>query len=140
MRETIPDQKKGEPILASELTAVRKVVRAFAAESGEGFHGFFRSTPIRRQRTKYLVELKAKETAARNTPYECLLGTWNPTTQLWEYDEESETVWAIDHRSGSPYAEENWTGLYQAMPSEGSGHGGVIYVCVSLDCEEPEGQ
>ena len=51
MRETIPDQKKGEPILASELTAVRKVVRTFAAEMGEGFHGFFRATPmVRRQK------------------------------------------------------------------------------------------
>ena len=138
MRETFPDKKRGDPLTAAEVTNLNRVARTFGSESGEGFHGFFRATPSRRIKLSKLVELKAKETATRNTPYQCLLGTWNAATQLWDYDGTSETVYAIDHRYDSPHAEEDWTGLYQAMPSSGSGHNGVIYVCVSLDCEEPE--
>lgn len=85
------------------------------------------------QDTHVLVELCAQETATRNVPYDCLLGTWDPDEDGWCYDD-APTVTAIDHRIGPPLAEENWKGLYQPMPS--TAHG-TIYVCVSLDCEEP---
>jgi len=91
---------------------------------------------IQRKPTQ-LVELCAQENAERNVPYECLLGTWNPDTALWCYDD-AETVWAIDHRKGAPYAEVGWKGLYQEMSSNNEAHGGKIYICVSLDCETPE--
>jgi hypothetical protein len=83
-----------------------------------------------------LVELCAQETATRNTPYEALLGTWDPSSGLWCYDDAT-TVTAIDHRYGMPLAESGFKGLYQAMPSSVEGHDGTLYVCVSLDCEEP---
>jgi hypothetical protein len=84
-----------------------------------------------------LVELCSLETAERNVPYQCLIGTWNSDLYLWCYDDAA-TVYAIDHRKGAPHAEEGWKGLYQAMPSTNPDHGGTIYVCVSLDCELPE--
>ena len=96
-----------------------------------------------------LIELCSLETASRNVPYNCLKGTWDPSTNLWYYDGET-VVEAIDHRMGAPHAEPGWKGLYMKMPSTvetGTGTGeetgtgteseGVIYVCVSLDCEEP---
>ena len=89
------------------------------------------------QPSKELVELCAQETAERNVPYQCLLGVWDPDVELWCYDE-AETVWAIDHRKGAPHAEEGWKGLYQEMSSNVENREGKIYVCVSLDCEEPE--
>lgn len=84
-----------------------------------------------------LVELCAQESAERNVPYTALLGTWNAAEGIWCYDD-APTVYAIDHRMGAPYAEEGWKGLYQAMPSSAEGHNGTLYICVSLDCEEPE--
>jgi hypothetical protein len=83
-----------------------------------------------------LVELCAQEAATRNTPYTALLGAWNAATQIWCYDS-APTVYAIDHRFGAAFAEVGWKGLYLPMPSTGEGHGGIIYVCVSLDCAEP---
>ena len=86
-----------------------------------------------RQCSAGLVELCAQENASRNTPYDCLLGTWDPDTNLWCYTD-AETVTAIDHRIGPPLAEIEWKGLYQEMPSTTYGR---IFVCVSLDCELP---
>ena len=83
-----------------------------------------------------LVELCAQEAATRNEPYHCLLGMWNPATNLWCYDS-APTVHAIDHRIGPPTADTGMKGLYQRMSSSVSGHNGVIYLCVSLDCEVP---
>jgi hypothetical protein len=80
-----------------------------------------------------LVELCALATAVRNTPYDCKLGTWNADEDLWCYDD-AITVKAIDHRMGAPFAQTNWKGLYQPMASTTYG---TIYVCVTLDCEEP---
>jgi hypothetical protein len=94
---------------------------------------YFTQDPVANE----LVELCSQETAERNVPYQCLLGTWDPDLQLWCYDD-AETVYAIDHRKGAPHAEEGWKGLYQEMPSTDPDHEGKIYVCVSLDCEEPE--
>ena len=84
-----------------------------------------------------LVELCAQETAERNVPYTALLGTWNPDTNIYCYDN-APTVYAIDHRKGPPLAESGWKGLYQRMPSTVVAHNGFIYVNVSLDCELPE--
>jgi len=83
-----------------------------------------------------LVELCAQETATRNTPYEALLGTWDPSESKYCYDG-APTVMAVDHRYGMPLAETGSKGLYQAMPSSVEGHDGTLYVCVSLDCEAP---
>lgn len=80
-----------------------------------------------------LVELCAQEDASRNAAYDCLLGTWGEDSDGWCYDD-AITVKAIDHRMGAPFAEVGWKGLYQAMPST---EHGTIYVCVSLDCEQP---
>lgn len=86
-----------------------------------------------------LVELCAQETATRNVPYDALLGTWNPTLNIWCYDGSGSgsgapTVKAIDHRYGMPLAQTGWKGLYQPMPSITYG---TIYVNVSLDCDTP---
>jgi len=86
-----------------------------------------------------LVELCAQEDAERNVPYLCLKGSWDKEKLRYCYDAEEE-VYAIDHRMGAPFAEEGWKGLYQRMPADFL-HGEVqideIWVCVSLDCEEP---
>jgi len=90
-----------------------------------------------------LTELCAKATAERNVPYLCWKGVWDATKLRYCYDTEDE-VYAIDHRMGAPHAEEGWKGLYQRMPADftiGEGEEAVaiseIWVCVSLDCEEP---
>jgi len=81
-----------------------------------------------------LVELCAQEDAEYNTPYECLLGTWNADLGKYCYDN-AQTVTAIDHRYGMPgYAEEGWKGLYLPMPST---EFGTLYVLVTLDCSRP---
>ena len=80
-----------------------------------------------------LVELCAQEIASRNTPYDCLLGTWNPALDVYCYDD-APTVKAIDHRKGPPHAEVGWKGLYQPEKSDTYG---TIYVNVSLDCALP---
>lgn len=83
-----------------------------------------------------LFELCAQETATRNVPYDCLLGTWNPAEGIWCYDD-APTVKAVDHRYGMQLAELEFKGLYQPMPCTIAGTDGVLYVCVSLDCEAP---
>lgn len=80
-----------------------------------------------------LVECCAQEDASRNTPYDALLGTWNPDADIFCYKDTLE-VTAIDHRIGPPLAETGWKGLYQPMRSKTYG---TIFVCVSLDCELP---
>jgi hypothetical protein len=92
---------------------------------------------LRMESDGQLVELCAQEAATRNEPYECLLGRWNADSGLWCYVD-APTVFAVDHRVGPPLAEENWKGLYQRMPSSNEEHNGSLYVCVSLDCEEPD--
>jgi hypothetical protein len=92
---------------------------------------------LRMETDGLLMELCAQEAATRNVPYECLLGRWDADTGLWCYVD-APTVFAIDHRIGPPLAEENWKGLYQRMPSNVEEHNGSLYVCVSLDCEEPD--
>ena len=152
MREVFKDKQKGDPLYATEINDLNKVARAFCSEFGEGFHGFWRGSPIRRQRKSVgakLVELCAQQTAVRNTPYECLLGTWNKSLGKFCYDNAS-TVWAIDHRYGMPaYAETGWKGLYQAERVDMVVYAftdteqtnpiriKTLYVLVTLDCEKP---
>lgn len=84
--------------------------------------------------TAGLVELCAQATATRSTPYDCLLGVWDPAEDKYCYDNAS-TVKAIDYRMGPPLAETGWRGMYQPMKSDTYG---ILYVCVSLDCEVPD--
>lgn len=83
-----------------------------------------------------LVELCSLEDAERNVPYTALLGTWDPSQQIYCYDN-AETVYAIDHRIGPPTAEIGWKGQYQEEISTNPEHNGKIYVLISLDCELP---
>jgi len=152
MREVFRDKKKGDPLFAEEVNDLNRAARAAAGETIEGFHGFWRGTPFRRQQKATgvkLVELCAQQSAERNKPYKCLLGKWNKSLGLFCYDD-AKTVWAIDHRYGMPaYAEEGWKGLYQAESVDMDVYEAddteqtnpirikALYVLVTLDCEEP---
>jgi hypothetical protein len=153
MREAFKDKQKGDPLYAYEINDLNRAARASAGESIEGFHGFWRGTPVRRQHRRALVELCSQQDAVYNKPYKCLLGRWNKATGLFCYPEDAPSVWAIDHRYGMPaYAAEGWKGLYQAMPvnmdvyeaddeeEENPIRIKALYVLVTLDCaRSPEG-
>lgn len=69
----------------------------------------------------------------RGTVFEINLGTWSTAENKWIYSS-GEPVSAIDWRYGVPYPTGHATGLFEARSSDDYG---VIYECVSLDCESP---
>lgn len=68
----------------------------------------------------------------RGTAFDMHLGTWNPSTDSWDYA--AGTVTAIDWRYGVPYPDAGATGLFTKRLSDTYG---VIYETVALDCDTP---
>jgi hypothetical protein len=69
----------------------------------------------------------------RGIAFDTYLGTWNPSTNGWDYDC-LEIVKAIDWRYGVPYPGAGARGLF--TPRASTTHG-TIYENVSLDCQSP---
>lgn len=69
----------------------------------------------------------------RGTVFEINLGTWSSSLHKWVYSTGS-PVEAIDWRYGVPYPTSGATGLFEARSSDTYG---IIWECVSLDCESP---
>jgi hypothetical protein len=81
-----------------------------------------------------LVELcLAEDHPGRSIAFDAKLGHWSPAADNWCYDS-APTVKAIDHRYGAPFPDAGARGLFLARPST---EHGIIYECVSLDCESP---
>lgn len=84
--------------------------------------------------TNGLVEMcLAENHPGRGVVFDVYMGTWSPDNNKWEYDELS-THKAIDWRYGMPYPDAGGKGLFH--PQTSTTHG-VIYDCVSLDCDSP---
>lgn len=90
-----------------------------------------------------LVELcLAENHPGRGIPFDAYLGTWDPSSDKWEYEAGTgtgtgdctgaATVKAIDWRYGMTYPEIGAKGLFVARSSD---EHGTVYECVSLDCE-----
>lgn len=69
----------------------------------------------------------------RGTAFDIHLGIWDAAQDKWVYDTDN-TAAAIDWRYGVPYPDAGATGLFEARRSDAHG---VIWECVSLDCESP---
>lgn len=75
----------------------------------------------------------AQDHPGRGTAFDIHLGVWSAADVKWVYAETA-TVKAIDWRYGVPYPDEGATGLFEARASTTYG---IIYECVSLDCDSP---
>lgn len=69
----------------------------------------------------------------RGVVFDVHLGAWDSSAHEWVYDTETVSK-AIDWRYGVPYPDLGATGLFEARPSQSYG---IIWECVSLDCESP---
>lgn len=69
----------------------------------------------------------------RGATFAVSVGVWDPSTNGWNY-EGGVSGEGIDWRFGAPYPAAGARGLF--VP-RASGSNGVIYECVSLDCESP---
>jgi len=88
-----------------------------------------------------LVELCLAEAhPGRGIKFSAKLGWWDPSTDGWRYEDGESctgllTVAAIDWRYGVPYPGIGAKGLFTPRASDTYG---IIYECVSLDCESPD--
>lgn len=81
-----------------------------------------------------LVELcLAENHPGRGVKFNAYLGEWSPATDAWTHDCGT-TLAAIDWRYGVPYPNAGARGLFTPRQSDTYG---VIYECVSLDCDTP---
>lgn len=68
----------------------------------------------------------------RGVAFDIYLGVWDSGDNKWTFG--NDQVKAIDWRYDVPYPDAGSQGLFQARPSD---EYGVIYECVSLDCDTP---
>lgn len=76
----------------------------------------------------------AENHPGRNTPFNVYKGVWSSGSDLWTYPDTSTTYKAFDRRYGAPFPDAGAKGLFTPRQSDTYG---IIYECVSLDCESP---
>ena len=76
----------------------------------------------------------AEDHPGRGIAFDVYKGVWDPDQDKWTYPDTVTTYKAIDWRYDVPYPDEGSKGLF--TPRVSTTHG-VIYECVSLDCDTP---
>ena len=77
----------------------------------------------------------AEDHPGRGTVFGIWLASWNSSTHSWTYDSSGDNSNpAIDWRYGVPYPDQGSTGLFTPRASDTYG---IIWECVSLDCDVP---